>query len=148
MIKYCFFSHALRFPFLKQVHMATDPSCSPFSNAKKWEIKPSYRVENVSQDSVATVEDEINQLKLSHSEHHFDCSLRLLHLFQVVALIWREVWQFLHSLVFFVQVVVVDNIVFVQAINVDTDDDELLKAIPNDVLGLRVTEERNVMRLE
>ena len=52
------------------------------------------------------------------------------------------------SLVFFVQVVVVDNIVFVQAINVDTDDDELLKAIPNDVLGLRVTEERNVMRLE
>ena len=139
---------ALLIPFLKQTHMATDPSCSPLSKTKKWEINPCQSMENVSHKSVTTVENVVNQLELSHSVHHFDGCLRLLDLLQIFALIWRNVREPLHPFILLVHIFVFRDIVLVQAVDVDTDDKNFLKTFPHNILLLRVSIQRKVMRLE
>ena len=139
---------ALLIPFLKQTHMATYPSCSPLSKTKKWEINPCYCMENVSQKSITTVKSVINQLKLSHSVHHFDGCFWLLDLLQVFALIWRNVRKPLHPFILLVQIFIFWSVMLVYAINVDTNDKNFLKAFPHNVLLLRVAIQWKVVRLK
>jgi len=98
-------------------------------------------MENVSHKSKTTAENKINQLKLSHSVHHFDGCLRLLNLFQVFALIRGQVRKLLHPLIFFVHIIVLRNVMLVQAINVNTDDKNFLETIPHNVLVLRIAKQ-------
>lgn len=105
-------------------------------------------MEDISQKSVATVHHEVNQLKLPDSEHHLDGCFWLLNLLQVIALIRGQMRQLLHSLILFVQIVVLRNVMLVQTVNVDTDDNQILKSIPNDVLSLVIPKKHEVMRLE
>ena len=139
---------ALLIPFLKQTHMATYPSCSPLSKTKKWEINPCYCMENISQKSITTVKSVINQLKLSHSVHHFDGCFWLLDLLQVFALIWRNVRKPLHPFILLVQIFIFWSVMLVYAINVDTNDKNFLKAFPYNVLLLRIAIQWKVVGLE
>lgn len=105
-------------------------------------------MENVSHKSITTVKNVVNQLELSHSVHHFDGSLWLLDLLQVFALIWRNVRKPLHPLVFFVHILALRNIMLVQAVDVNTNDKNFLQTFPNNVLLLRISIQREVVRLE
>ena len=56
--------------------------------------------------------------------------------------------KLLHSFPLFGKILILRNVVLIQAVNVYAYDEELLKAIPDNFLLLRVSKERKVMRLE
>jgi hypothetical protein len=105
-------------------------------------------MEDVGHHPDGAVENEVNQLKLSHGMHHFNGCLRLLHLLKVLALVWGQVGQFLHTLILFIQVIVFRNIVLVQAVDVQANNENLLKAFPNDALRVVITRKRKVVGLK
>lgn len=105
-------------------------------------------MENVSHKSITTDENVVNQLELSHGLHHPDRRLWLPDLFQEVALIRRQVREPLHSVLLLVLVIMFWKVVLVEAVNVEANDEDLLKAFPHNVLLLGVAEELEVMWLE
>lgn len=86
---------------------------------------------------------------MSDSEHHLDGCFWLLDLLEVIALVRGQVRQFMHPFILFVQVVVFSwSVMLVQTVNVDTDDNHLIEAVPDDVLLLVMPKQREVMGLE
>lgn len=105
-------------------------------------------MENVSHKSITTDENVENQLELSHGLHHPDCRLWLPDLFQELTLIRRQVRKPLHSVLLLVLIIMFWKVVLVEAVNVEANDEDLLKAFTNNVLLLGVAEELEIMRLE